>query len=178
MGDRFVSKAMDDRIGVAILIETLRQLKTTPHEIYFVFTVQEEVGVRGVTPAAYGIDPDLGLAVDITGTGDTPGGLRMEIDLGGGPAITVRDGKMLSDPRVVDWMVRTAESAKIPYQMEVSQFGSTDARAIQITRTGVLAGCLSIPCRYIHSLSEMVDLEDVNNSIHLLLELISGPIDL
>jgi endoglucanase len=178
MGDRLVSKAMDDRVGVAILIETLRQLDTTPHEIYFAFTVQEEVGVRGVTPAAYGIDPELGLAVDVTGTGDTPKGMRMDINLGDGPAITVRDGKMLSDPRVVDWMVRTADNGNIPYQLEVSQLGSTDARAIQITRTGVSAGCLSIPCRYVHTPSEMVDLEDVNNSVRLLLELLNKPIDL
>ena len=108
LGNRLVSKAMDDRIGAAVLIEALRQLKSTPHELYFVFSVQEEVGVRGATTAAFGIDPDLGLASDVTGTGDTPRrtGRRMEVSLGKGPAIKVRDGGMLSDPRVVDWMVQ------------------------------------------------------------------------
>jgi putative aminopeptidase FrvX len=176
--ERLVSKAMDDRISVAILIEALRRLGKTPHELYFVFSVQEEVGVRGATTAAYGVDPDLGLAVDVTLTGDTPKALKMEVALGNGPAIKVRDSGMLADPRVVDWMVTTAEQAKIPYQMEILVGGSTDARAIQLSRAGVPAGCLSIPCRYVHSPSEMVDLQDVENAVKLLLELISKPVKL
>jgi endoglucanase len=178
MGKRLVAKSMDDRIGVAVLIETLRQLTHTPHEIYFVFSVQEEVGVRGATTAAYGVDPQLGLAVDVTGTGDTPKGLKMEVGLGKGPAIKVRDAGMLADPRVVDWMVRTAEANKIPYQMEILERGGTDARAIQLTRMGVPAGCLSIPCRYIHSPSEMVDFQDVENAVRLLVSLLSQPVEL
>jgi endoglucanase len=175
-----ISKAMDDRIGAAVLIETLRQHKSSPHELYFVFSVQEEVGLRGATTAAFGIDPDLGLASDVTGTGDTPrrSSRRMEVSLGKGPAIKVRDGGMLSDPRVVDWMVRTAENAHLPYQLEVLEGGTTDARAIQLTRAGVPAGCLSIPCRYIHSPSEMVDTSDVENAVRLLVELISKPVEL
>ena len=164
----------------AVLIETLRQLKSTPHELYFVFSVQEEVGVRGATTAAFGIDPDLGLASDVTGTGDTPrrSGRRMEVSLGKGPAIKVRDGGMLADPRVVSWMVKTAEKAGLPYQLEILEGGSTDARAIQLTRAGVPAGCLSIPCRYVHSPSEMVDFGDVENAVRLLVELISKPVKL
>lgn len=178
LGSRLVSKALDDRIGVAILVETLRQLKSTPHEVFFVFSVQEEVGTRGATTAAYAINPDLGLAVDVTGTGDTPKGLKMEVSLGKGPAIKVRDAGMLSDPRVVSWMMDTAEKAKIPYQMEILEHGGTDARAIQITRAGVPAGCLSIPCRYIHSPSEMVDSGDVQHAVQLLVELLSRPVKL
>lgn len=178
LGQRLVAKSLDDRIGTAILIEALRQVDDSPHELYFVFSVQEEVGVRGATTAAYAIDPDLGLAVDVTGTGDTPKGLKMEVSLGEGPAIKVRDAGMLADPRVVDWMVETAENAKIPYQMEILERGGTDARAIQLTRAGVPAGCLSIPCRYVHSPSEMVDYEDVLNSVRLLVALLSKPIDL
>ncbi len=177
LGSRMVSKAMDDRIGVAILIEALRQLKDTPHQLFFVFSVQEEVGVRGATAAAYGIDPDLGLAVDVTGVGDTPKARKMDVGLGKGPAIKVRDGGMLADPRVVDWMVKAAEKAHLPYQMEVLEGGSTDARAIQLTRAGVPAGCLSVPCRYVHSPSEMVDTGDVQNSVRLLLELLSHPVE-
>ena len=177
-GQRLVAKSMDDRIGTAVLIEALRQLDDSPHEMYFVFSVQEEVGVRGATTAAYGIDPDLGLAVDVTGTGDTPKGLKMQVSLGKGPAIKVRDAGMLADPRVVSWMVAGAEQAKIPYQMEILERGGTDARAIQLTRAGVPAGCLSIPCRYIHSPSEMVDYEDVLNSVRLLVSLLREPIEL
>lgn len=180
LGERLVAKSMDDRIGAAILIETLRQLKQTPHQLYFVFSVQEEVGVRGATTAAFGIDPDLGLALDVTGTGDTPRRtkVRMEVSLGKGPAIKVRDSGMLADRRVVDWMIRGAEKLGLPYQLEILELGSTDARAIQLTRAGVPAGCLSIPCRYIHSPSEMVDFNDVQQAVQLLVELLSHPVSL
>jgi endoglucanase len=178
LGDRLIAKAMDDRIGVAVLVETMRQLKATPHELYFVFSVQEEVGLRGATTAAFGIEPHIGLAVDVTGVGDTPKGLKMEVSLGRGPAIKVRDGGMLSDPRLVRWMADTAEKAKIPYQMEVLETGTTDARAIQLSRAGVPSGCVSIPTRYIHSPSEMVDYKDVLNSTRLLTTLLSAPLQL
>jgi endoglucanase len=171
-GDRLVSKAMDDRIGAAVLIETLRLLKKTPNQVFFVFSVQEEVGLRGATTAAYGLDPDLGIAIDVTRSGDTPKGVKMEVSLGAGPAVKVRDSGMLSDPRVVSWMVETAEKAKIPYQMEVLEAGTTDARAIQLTRAGVPAGCISIPCRYVHAPSEMVDYNDVQNAVQLLLAML------
>ncbi len=180
LGNRLVAKSMDDRIGAAVLIETLRQVKETPHQLFFVFSTQEEVGCRGATGATYAIDPDLGLSVDVTGTGDTPRRtkVRMQVSLGNGPAIKVRDGGMLADRRVVDWMVGAAEVKGLPYQLEILEGGTTDARVMQITRAGVPAGCLSIPCRYVHSPSEMVDYNDVQNSVQLLLELVSQPIKL
>jgi len=182
LGSRMVAKSLDDRIGVAVLIETLRELDRrkieSPHQVLFVFSVQEEVGVRGATTAAYGIDPDLGLAVDVTQTGDTPNSARMEVSLGKGPAIKLRDQGMLADPRVVRWMLAAAEANRIPYQREVLERGSTDAEAIQLTRSGVPAGCLSIPCRYIHSPSEMVDLNDAQNAVQLLVALLQEAIDL
>jgi putative aminopeptidase FrvX len=177
-GDRMVSKAMDDRIGAAVLIETLRLLKKTPNQVFFVFSVQEEVGLRGATTAAYGLDPDLGIAIDVTRSGDTPKGVKMDVSLGAGPAVKVRDSGMLSDPRVVSWMVDTAEKAKLPYQMEVLEAGTTDARAIQLTRAGVPAGCISIPCRYVHAPSEMVDYNDVQNAVQLLLALLRKKVEL
>ncbi|UCE01087.1 MAG: M42 family metallopeptidase [Chloroflexota bacterium] len=177
-GQRLVSKAMDDRIGVAILIETLQQIKSGYNQVYFVFSVQEEVGLRGATTAAYGLDPDIGIAVDVTRSGDTPKGIKMDVVLGSGPAIKVRDSGMLSDPRVVDWMVATAEKAKIPYQLEVLEAGTTDARAIQLTRAGVPAGCISIPCRYVHAPSEMVDYDDVQNAVRLLTALVKHKVKL
>jgi endoglucanase len=157
------------------MIAALRQLKNSPFQLYFVFTAQEEVGVRGAATAAYGIDPDIGLALDVTRTGDTPKGITMEVELGKGPAIKVKDGGMIVDPRVIDWMVKTAKKAKIPYQLEILERGGTDARSIQLARAGVPAGCLSIPCRYIHSPSEMVDLNDVENAVTLLVALLSNP---
>jgi endoglucanase len=178
LGSRMVSKAMDDRVSVAVMIEALKRLESTPHELYFVFSTQEEVGLRGAGTAAYGIDPELGLAIDVTRTGDTPKGVRMDVALGKGPAIKVRDGRMLADPRIIRWMVQTAESAGISYQMEVLEGGTTDAAAMQLTRAGVMAGCLSIPTRYIHSPSEMVDTNDVENSVRLLTALLSGPVKL
>jgi tetrahedral aminopeptidase len=178
LGNRLVSKAMDDRIGVAILIETLKQIKEPAHTLYFVFSVQEEVGIRGAATAAFSLDPDFGIAVDVTDTGDTPKGIKMDVCLGKGPAIKVRDSGMLTDPRLVELMVNTAINASLPYQLEILERGTTDARAIQLTREGVPAGCVSIPCRYIHSPSEMVDYTDVENAIRLLEELISNPIDI
>jgi tetrahedral aminopeptidase len=178
LGDRLIAKAMDDRIACAVMITALKELAKSPHEIYFVFTVQEEVGVRGAATSAYAIDPDLGLAVDVTMTGDTPKSATMDVSLGKGPAIKVKDAGAISDPRVVDWMVKSAEKAKIPYQLEVLEFGGTDARSIQMTRAGVPAGCLSIPCRYIHSPSEMVSRHDVEYAVKLLGELLINPVEL
>jgi len=178
LGKRLVAKALDDRIGVAVEMEVMRQLKDTPHEIFFVFSTQEEVGTRGATTSAYGIDPEIGLSVDVTLTGDTPKSIKMAVGLGKGPAIKVRDGGMLADPRLVRQLVETADKSKIPYQLEVLEGGTTDARAIQMTRSGVPSGCVSIPCRYVHSPSEMVDMDDVENAVRLLVAFLSNPIKL
>ncbi len=182
LGKRLVSKAMDDRIGAAVLVETMRRVKplaaTLPHQLVFVFSVQEEVGLRGATTAAFGIHPDLGLAVDVTDCGDTPKGIKMDVSLGKGPAIKVRDSFMISDPRVVRWMIGAAEKAHLPYQLEVLERGGTDASAIQLSQAGAPAGCLSIPSRYIHSPSEMVDYDDVQNAVHLLAALLTQSVDL
>jgi putative aminopeptidase FrvX len=178
LGDRLVSKALDDRIGVAVLIETLKALKNGPNEIIGVFSVQEEVGLRGATAAAYGIDPDLGIAIDVTLSGDTPKEESIQVSLGKGPAIKIKDSGMISDPKVVAWMEAGAKKAKLPYQREILIGGTTDARAIQLSRAGVPSGCISIPCRYVHSPSEMVDINDVHNAIKLLTEILSKPINL
>jgi tetrahedral aminopeptidase len=178
LGNRLVAKSMDDRVGVLVAIETLRTLKSTPHDVYFVFTTQEEVGTRGATTSAYGVDPDVGIALDVTPSGDTPNSLKMEMALGKGPCIKIQDVGMISDPRVVQWMIRTAEKNKIPYQREVLLLGGTDARAIQVARAGVPAGCISIPVRYVHSPSEMVDFSDVQNAVKLLTAVLRTPINL
>ena len=178
LGNRLVAKSMDDRVGVLVAIEALRALRSPLHDVYFVFTTQEEVGTRGAATSAYGIDPDVGIAIDVTPTGDTPHALKMEMSLGKGPCIKIQDVGMIADPRVVQWMIRCAEKAKVPYQREVLLLGGTDARAIQLTRAGVPSGCLSIPVRYVHSPSEMVDYSDVQNSVKLLAALLRTPIEL
>jgi tetrahedral aminopeptidase len=178
LGNRLVAKSMDDRVGVLVAIEALRALKSSPHDVYFVFTTQEEVGTRGAGTSAYGVDPDVGIAIDVTPAGDTPNALKMEMALGKGPCIKIQDPSMISDPRVVQWMIRAAEKAKLPYQREVLLLGGTDARAIQLTRAGVPSGCISIPVRYVHSPSEMVDYSDVQNTVKLLTTVLRTPIDL
>lgn len=178
LGNRLISKAMDDRVCAAVLIETLKNVKNSPHELYFVFSTQEEVGLRGATTAAYAIDPDLGIASDVTMTGDTPRGIKMDVALGEGPAIKMKDGGMLADPRVVDAMVQCAKKHEIPYQLEVLLGGTTDAKAMQISRAGMPAGCVSVPTRYVHTPSEMVDINDLINAVKLLTALISEPINL
>ncbi len=178
LGKHLVAKSMDNRISTVVAIQALKALKDSPHEVYFVFSVQEEVGLRGSATAAYGLDPDLGLAVDVTRTGDTPRTSKMEVALDKGPAVKVRDSSFIADPRVVVWMAATAKAAEIPYQMEVLEAGGTDGRSIQLARAGVPAGCLSIPCRYIHTPSEMVSRADVENAIRLLVELLSHDVKL
>jgi len=173
-GRRLIAKAMDDRIGCAVLIETLRRLDRTPHDVYFVFSVQEETTLSGARTSAYGIDPDLAIAVDVTTTGDTPESRPMAVALGKGPAVKVKDSKMIAHPAVKDLLVQRAKEADIPFQLEVLEGGTTDAAAMQLVRAGVPAGCLSIPCRYVHSPSEMVDEEDVENSVRLLLEVLQA----
>ncbi len=178
LGNRMVSKAMDDRIGCLVAIETLKSIKKSPNEIYFVFSTQEEVGIRGARTSAYAIDPEVGIAVDVTLSADTPHGDQGNPVLGGGPCIKVRDGSLIAHPKVIAAMKKAGKNAGVETQMEVLRFAGTDAGAIQLVRSGVPAGCLSIACRYVHSPSEMVDLKDVKDAILLLTDLASKPIEL
>lgn len=168
LGRRLISKAMDDRVACAVLIEALKAVKNSPYDIYAVFTTQEELGLRGARVAAYGITPDLGIAIDVTRTGDTPESSIMEVSLGKGPTVKVRDSSLLCTPSVRRFMESTAKSQGVPYQLEVLEAGGTDAGAIQLTKGGIPAGVMSIPCRYIHTASEMVDYEDCLNGVKLI----------
>lgn len=168
LGKRLVSKAMDNRISCAVLIEALKQCQTPAFDIYAVFTAQEEVGLRGARVSAYNITPDVGIAIDVTRTGDTPEARTMDVSLGKGPTVKVRDSSLLCSPAVRNYMVKVAEENDIPYQLEVLTAGGTDSGAIQLTKSGVPAGVMSIPCRYIHTASEMVDYDDVQNGVRLL----------
>jgi len=174
LGERILSKALDDRVGCAVLVQTLKEIEKPQNDIYFVFTVQEEVGVRGARTSAYKINPDYGLAVDVTRTGDTPESETMAVSLGKGPTVKVKDTLIISHPKVKKIMVETAEKNNIPYQLEVLERGGTDSGAIQLTREGVPSGVMSIPCRYIHTPSEMVDFNDVLNGVKLLKNILNA----
>jgi putative aminopeptidase FrvX len=180
-GSRLIAKSMDDRIGCAVAIESMRRLSQgsgTPNEVYFVFTVQEEVGLRGARPAATGLAPDLGIAVDITPAFDMPRpGSKMPVGLGKGAAIKAYDRGLVVPPAVKNLMVDRAEAAGIPYQIELIVMGSTDAAGISISGAGAPAGCISIPTRYAHTTSETVDINDVNSCVDLLVEIVGKPVD-
>lgn len=156
------SKCLDDRIGCFVLIETLKRVKNSDNDLYFVFTVQEEVGLRGARTSAYKINPDLGIAIDVTSSGDTPKAKRFAVSLNKGTAIKVKDNSILTHPKVRELMTEVAEENSIPYQMEVLEFGGTDSGAIHLTREGIPTGAISIPTRYVHSTVEMSSKKDIN----------------
>ena len=164
-----IGKAFDDRIGCAVMIEAMKRLEKTECTIYAVGTVQEEVGLRGATTAAFGIYPDVGIALDVTVAGDVPGVRETEapVKFKKGPAIEIADAGLIAHPKVLRLLVDTAEENKIPYQLESGLAGSTDAARISLAREGVPSGVISVPTRYIHSPTSMLSLEDVENSVKL-----------
>jgi len=173
--NRVVSKALDDRVGCYVLIEAMKnikEIKELKNDLYFVFTVSEELGLRGAKVAANAIAPDYAVSVDVTRTGDLPGKLKMAVKLGEGTAVKVKDSSVLCHPYIKDFMVKTCVENDILYQLEVLEKGGTNAGAIHLTNGGVPSGVISIPTRYIHSPFEMVDLGDVNASIKLLTKMI------
>ena len=167
-GDNVVSKALDNRVGCAILMQALSEIKDCENDLYFVFTTQEEVGLRGAKTAAFAINPDIAVAVDVTDTGDTPSAPTMAIELGKGTAIKVMDRSIMCDADVRTMMIETAKKNKIPYQLEIMTDGGTDAGAIHLTRAGIKTGGISVPTRYVHSPSEMASVSDIENSVKLL----------
>ncbi len=166
--------AMDDRAGCAIQVETLRRLGETKNEIVAVFTVQEEVGCRGAMAAAFDVEPDMGVALDVTLCGDTPKGPKIAVKAGEGIAVKILDSSLICHPGVVKAMEEAAERAGAKYQREVLTAGGTDASSIQRSRGGVPSGVLSIPCRYVHSPNETVSLDDMENGVKLLVELLKA----
>jgi len=173
MGDCVNAKSIDNRVSVFILIETLRELKDTQLEfdIYGVFTVQEEVGLRGAMTAASGIDPDFGINLDVTLACDYPGALPHEqiTCLGKGTAIKVVDGSAICDYRMVAFMKDLSAKNKIPFQMEILPAGGTDTAGIQrFSKGGAIVGGISIPTRYLHQVIEMAHMQDIRSTIDLL----------
>lgn len=175
---KYVGGAMDDRAGCALLVQTIKNIGATPNDLYFVFTVQEELGLRGAKTSAYALDPDLAISVDVTGTGDTPKCRPMAVSLGQGPAIKIKDASVLAHPLVKELMVNTAQKHDIPYQLEILEYGGTDSGAIHLSRGGVPSGVLSIPCRYVHSDSETIDAKDMENGVKLLTKILQETINI
>ncbi|MGE5603768.1 MAG: M42 family metallopeptidase [Nitrososphaerales archaeon] len=170
-GSTWFSPNMDDRVGCVVLVQLLQELKNTAidHDLYAVFTTQEEVGTRGARTAGYAIDPEIAIALDVTMTGDIPhASPAMDVGIGKGVAIKVMDSGMIAHPGLNRRLIETAEAATIPYQLEVLQGGSTDAYAIQVGRAGVPATVLSIPSRHVHTPSQIVDERDVRATVDLL----------
>ncbi len=166
-----LGKALDDRVGCAVLIATLKALKGEELEVTLAanFAVCEEVGLRGARTAAFQIEPDLALALEGTVSADVPGipGARQPTALGRGPAITVADRSLIVPSQLVDFLRELAEGEGVPYQYKLPPFGATDAGAIQQTRGGTLAGVLSVPCRYIHSPMSLMRLDDFEHAVRL-----------
>jgi endoglucanase len=159
---------LDDRVGCFVAIEVLKSIDKPKNDLYFVFSVQEEVGLRGAKTAAYGIDPDIGMSLDVTTHGDTPKAKRFAIGLHKGAAIKVKDNSMIAHPKIRETLVSLAKTNNIPYQMEVLEFGGTDSGAIHVNKSGVPSGVISIPTRYVHSTVEMASKSDIINCTELL----------
>src|SRR4030043_1082666 len=167
--DTVIGKAFDDRVGCAVMIETLKLLEKTDCTVYAVCTVQEEVGLRGAATAAFGVDPDVAIALDVTVAGDVPGVREFDttVKMGKGPTLTVSDSGLITHPKVLRLLLDSAEENKIAYQVEAGLMGSTDAARISLTRQGVPSGTISIPTRYIHSPVGMLSLKAAENSAKL-----------
>ena len=171
-GDRVTGKAFDNRAGLVAMIEALKRTKTRS-TIYAVATVQEEVGLKGAKVAAYGLDPDVAIASDVTVPGDHPGIEKKDapIEMGKGPVVVVADASgrgIMAHPQVLEWMMGTAREFSIPVQMEASEGGTTDATSIYLTKSGIPTGVISVATRYIHSPVEVLSLADVERSADLM----------
>jgi len=167
--DCVICKAADDRIGCYVLIEALQNHPETDNDVYYVFSVQEEVGCRGAKTAGYSIDPELAIALDVTATGDSPDGIKMDVKLGGGAAIKLKDNSLITHSDVKDLLTHLAEKNNIKYQYEILEFGGTDAGQIHISREGVPSGVISIPSRNLHSSGEIFNKADVEECIKLVI---------
>lgn len=167
---RAISPSMDDRSGCAVLVELIKNLKikNLRYDLYVVFTVEEEIGVKGARTSTYEITPDFGIAIDVTSCFDYLEPRLSAVELGKGPAVKVMDGGMITNIELRNKVIEVAEKNKIPYQLDVKIGGATDAMAMQVAKEGVKAAVVSIPTRYVHSKGEVVDLSDVKNTVALL----------
>lgn len=176
MGDCVNCKSIDNRVSVYILIEALKKIKNHPYDLYAVFTVQEEVGIRGANVSAHGINPTFGIALDTTIAYDVPGAQAHEkiTELGKGAAIKIMDGATICDYRMVEYMKQTADKNKIDWQPEILPAGGTDTAGLQrMGKDGAISGAISVPTRHLHQVIEMAHKEDIDKCINLLVSTVS-----
>ena len=164
-----LGKAFDDRVGCAIMIETLRRLQKVDCNVYAVGTIQEEVGLRGATIAAFQVAPDVAIVLESTVAGDMPGVEegKAPAKIGEGPVLTVADAGLIAHPKVLRLLIDSAKENKIPYQLETGIRGSTDAARISLSREGVPSGVIAVASRYIHSPAAILDLDDAEKTVKL-----------
>jgi len=173
----YISPAIDDRIGCFIMIEALKKLKKPAFDLYFVFTSQEEVGLRGATTAAFSVEPDYGLAFDVTTSADTPKARPAPSKMYGGAAIKLKDRSLLCHPKVISHLEKCAQEGAINYQYEILEMGGTDSGAIHVSRGGVPSGVISIATRHIHTSNEMCAISDIEDCIALTVKVLETAID-
>ncbi len=171
--DNIISKAIDDRVGCFVLAEVAKANVDTDMDIYYVFTAQEEVGIRGAKTSAFRIKPELAVAVDITPSGDAPGTKHTNVKLGNGAAIKLLDNSMVTSREMKKLMTDVAEKNGIKYQYEILKRGGTDAGAINLSREGVKTGTISIPTRNSHTASELIRKSDLSDAVELLKGILS-----
>lgn len=171
-GGRVCGRPLDDRIGCAVLLDIAERLhgKELDGDVYYVFSVQEEVGCRGAMTAAFAIKPDIAICLDVTATGDTLGASPMACRLGDGAAVKIKDASVICNEEIVRGLCETAQENKIKYQKEILLFGGTDTSSMQLAGAGAAVGAVSIPTRYIHSGNEMCDLSDAQSCAALVSE--------
>ncbi len=177
--DMVTGKALDDRGGCAVLIEALRQMKDVKATVHAVFTVQEEVGMKGGRTSVFGLDPDVALVSEVTFAGDHPGIEKKDsaLEIGKGPAITVSDAEgdgIIVPENVLRWLKEAAEKNGIPYQLKVGAAGQTDASIIHLTREGIPTGVISTPSRYIHTPVTVMKMSDLEKSVQLIVKAVES----
>jgi endoglucanase len=179
--DIVTGKAFDDRAGGAVLITAMQRIAKTglKPKVICVFTAQEEVGLKGARTSAFGLNPDVAIAIDVCIPGDHPGIKKTDsaMQVGKGPVITVMDAGgrgLITHPRVLEWLRETAKAKGIPYQMDVTESGTTDASAISLTREGIPSGVISVATRYIHTPVELLSLKDLSRCAELVVEAIKS----
>jgi endoglucanase len=170
IGNTVNGKSFDNRMGVFVMLEAMRRMGPHQVDLYAVASAQEEIGIRGASVAARNVDPDVGIALDVTLANDVPDAKPHEhvTRLGGGAAIKVMDSSVISNPKMVQFLRRIAQEASIPFQLEVLPRGGTDTSAIQRGGKGAAVGCISIPTRYVHSVIEMCHKKDIEACVQLL----------
>ena len=177
-GSSVISPYLDNRISCAILLKVLEEMELCPNDLYVVFTVQEEVGLRGAKPAAWAVDPDYAVVVDVTDVDDTPGSEKCgTVQLGKGPAIKIMDSSVICHPDMIQKLEQQAKNLDLASQRDIMRAGGTDAGVMHTTRIGVRTGGVSVPCRYIHTPVEMADLKDAQDCVKLLTAFVQSKLE-